>query len=355
MMSRSLCVLAVVVLPLGPGVGEAAPPQGKPLLIHLPPEALPLDVSASGFVLVGGFFSGGGMNWMPTSGAQRIGAIQAIAVSRDGKTIVGEALDSRGLENAAIWSGGTSWRTLGSFTPSAQPCDLNLSSALGTSADGRVIVGLGWNGCGLAHAFRWEESTGMVDLGSLTGQSTRANGISGDGRVVIGWEESNGPRLGAKWVERTQQMIQGPFGPVGEAYAANRDGSIIVGGRCNFNDPRATAWKWTAAGVQCFTVERPRDLPNLPYGALMLGTSDDGRVIGGAFSFGLDSESLVWFDGEVLFLKDYLRQNGIPDAFDGWINTGFVQSVTPDGRILVGYGAGPTTFQGFMVILPELD
>ena len=87
----------------------------------------------------------------------------------------------------------------------------------------------------------------------------------------------------------------------------------------------------------------------------MLGTSDDGRVIGGAFSFGLDSESLVWFDGEVLFLKDYLRQNGIPDAFDGWINTGFVQSVTPDGRILVGYGAGPTTFQGFMVILPELD
>ena len=133
---------------------------------------------------------------------------------------------------------------------------------------------------------------------------------------MIGWEESNGPRLGAKWVERAQEMIRGPFGPVGEAYAANRDGSIIVGGRCNFNDPRATAWKWTAAGVQCFTVDRPRDLPNLPYGALMLGTSEDGRVIGGAFSFGLDGESLVWFDDEVLFLKDYLRQNGMPDAFE---------------------------------------
>ena len=217
MMSRSLRVLALVVLPLGPGVGEAAPPQGTPLLIHLPPEALPLDVSASGFVSVGGFFSGGAMHWMPTSGAQRLGGLQAIAVSRDGKTIVGEALDARGLQNAAIWSGGTSWRTLGSFTPAARPCDFDLSVALGTSADGQVVVGLGWDGCALARAFRWEESTGMVNLGSLSGQSTRANGISGDGRVVIGWEESNGPRLGAKWVERTQEMIQGPFGPVGEA------------------------------------------------------------------------------------------------------------------------------------------
>ena len=45
----------------------------------------------------------------------------------------------------------------------------------------------------------------------------------------------------------------------------------------------------------------------------------------------------------------------MPDAFEGWINTGFVQSVTPDGRTLVGYGAGPTTFQGYMVVLPELD
>ena len=121
---------------------------------------------------MGGFFSGGGMNWMPTSAPRRLGGIQATAVSRDGKTIVGEALDARGLETPPSGPA-ASWRTLGSFTPAAQPCDLNLSTALGTSADGRVVVGLGWNGCGHARAFRWEESTGMVDLGSLTGQSTR--------------------------------------------------------------------------------------------------------------------------------------------------------------------------------------
>jgi hypothetical protein len=76
--------------------------------------------------------------------------------------------------------------------------------------------------------------------------------------------------------------------------------------------------------------------------------------MGGSYSFGLDSESLLWLDGQVYFLRDYLRQNGLPDAFDGWVNTGFVTDVSPDGRTLVGYGAGPRTFQGFMVLLPKL-
>ena len=343
--------------PLLLGAAEAAPPKGKPLLIPLPPEALATDVGAGGFVVAGGFFSGGALTWMPTSGVTPLGGTQAIAVSLDGKTIVGRALDARGLENAAIWAGGTDWRLLGSFTPDAQPCDRLLSGSFGTSDDGKVVVGLGWDGCSFARAFRWEESTGMVDLGStVAGRSSRANNVSGDGQVVVGWQEdATGPRLGAKWVNRTQELIRGPHGSVGEAFAANRDGSLIVGANCDFFDSvTASAWKWTAAaGVQCFPVQRKPGLLPVPYRAYMLTTSDDGRVIGGAFSFGLESESLVWFDGEVFFLKDYLRANGVPDAFEGWINTGFVNAVTPDGRTLVGFGAGPTTFQGYMVVLPE--
>jgi hypothetical protein len=84
-------------------------------------------------------------------------------------------------------------------------------------------------------------------------------------------------------------------------------------------------------------------------------TSDDGRVMVGAFSFGLDSEALLWLDGQPFFLRDYLRANGVPNAFDGWVNTGFLVGVTPDGRTLVGHGAGPRAFQGYMVVLPERD
>lgn len=181
---------AFVVLVVCLGRTDAAVPNGKPLLIELPPNVLPQDVGANGFVVVGDLYAsggdGGGFYWMPTSGVEAIGGTHGTAVSRDGKTIVGDALDERGLEHAAIWMGGEQWRLLGSIASDAQPCDRLLSAAYGTNADGRVVVGLAWNTCRIAHAFRWEETTGMVDLGSTNSKSSRANNVSGDGRVVVG-------------------------------------------------------------------------------------------------------------------------------------------------------------------------
>jgi probable HAF family extracellular repeat protein len=328
----------------------------KVFFMTLPSEVLPTDVGASAFAIAGSFVDGGALYWMPTSGTQSIAGRSAQAVSLDGKTIIGRALDARGRENAAIWAGGGNWRVLGSFTPDAEACDGLLSGAFGASDDGRVVVGLGWNGCRYAHAFRWEASTGMIDLGSTTARSSRANNVSGDGRVVVGWQEdATGFRQGAKWVNGQQEVIRGPAGMVGEAFAANRDGSLIVGAHCEpANTVTRSAWTWTAAtGVRCFPITRPPSLPNLPYNTFMLDTSNDGRVIGGAFSFGLDSEALIWLDGQGFFLTEYLRANGYPDAFRRWVNSGFVTGVSPDGRTIVGYGAGPANFQGYIVILPE--
>ncbi len=334
---------------------QAGAPEGTPLLIMLPPEALASSVGANGFVVAGTFYSGGAFHWMPTAGVTEIGALRAVAVSRDGKTIVGNDVDSNGYEHAAIWAGGRRWTPLGSVG-SARPCDLLVSGAYGANGDGTVVVGLAWDTCKYARAFRWEGKTGVVDLGSLSGESTRANGVSADGRVVVGWEEApTGLRQGAKWVDGREELIQGPSGAVGEAFAANRDGSLIVGGACELGGFPSKAWTWRPnEGVKCGTVEIPSWVPRFPYQLLMQDTSDDGRVIGGALSFGLDAEAVVWFDGEGVLLRDYVRDHGAPDAFDGWINTGFVTGVSPDGRTLVGYGAGPRTFQGYVVVLPEL-
>jgi probable HAF family extracellular repeat protein len=347
-----LLALPPFVLALA-SMGNAA--DDKILFMELPTEVLPSDVGGSAFATVGNFFNGGALYWMPTSGTQNIGGRSSNAVSRDGKTIVGRALDARGFENAAIWNDGSGWRLLGSFTPDAQPCDALLSGSFGADDDGRVVVGLGWNGCRHAHAFRWEESTGMVDLGSTTANSSRANDVSGDGRVVVGWQEdATGFRQGARWVNFRQELIFGPRGVVGEAFAANRDGSFIVGQICEpENTLVSSAWTWSAsAGVRCYPMTRPPTIPNYPYHTAMMATSDDGRVIGGAFTFGLDSEALLWLAGQGYFLSQYLRDNGYPNAFRGWVNTGFVTGVSPDGRTLVGYGAGPRSFQGYLVILP---
>ena len=329
-----------------------------PFFMALPAQVLPYDVGANGWVSVGIRYNAAGMYWMPNSGFVDIGGTAAVAVSRDGQTIVGSALDTQQHEQAAIWSGAKSWRLLGSIAADASACDRNLSASYGASEDGKVIVGLAWNGCKIARAFRWTDATGMVNLGTLNGQSTRANAVSGDGQVVVGWQEDvTGFRMAAKWVGGVEELIKGPTGGmIGEAHAANYSGSLIVGANCTPDKPTASpsAWTWTKdQGVQCFAVDAPRWLTPRPYQAIMEVTSDDGRVIGGAYSFGLDSEALVWIDGQVFFLKDYLRDNGVPDAFTGWVNTGFITGVTPDGRTLVGYGAGPTTFQGYIVVLPD--
>jgi probable HAF family extracellular repeat protein len=349
---RLLGVLAWLLTSAAPMVTA----DDRVFFMALPPEVLPTAIGSNAFAVAGGYYSGGGLYWMPTSGDRAIGVREALAISRDGTTIVGTALDTRGLANAAIWQDGQPWRLLGGITPSARPCDELLTTSYGTTANAAVVVGLAWDGCSYARAFRWEQSTGMVDLGSLSGRSTRANGISGDGTVIVGWEQdATGPRLGAKWVNLKEELIAGPNGPVGEAYAANSNGSIIVGGVCSYTFPmNAAAWMWKAgSSVQCFPVEHPRPLLTRDYRAIMTDLSDDGRVIGGSFTFGLDAESVIWLDNQPYFLEDYLASHGLPDAFQGWVNTGFITGVSPDGRTLVGYGAGPTTFQGYLVILPE--
>jgi probable HAF family extracellular repeat protein len=324
--------------------------QDEPVLIELEREALATDLGADGFTVLGSTFDGEAFYWMPSSGVVRIGGTQGVAISRDGRTIVGNSLDANGKENAAIWLGGEEWRLLGSFHPNALPCDLLLSASFGASDDGRVIVGLGWDGCRFARAFRWEESTGMVDLGStVEGRSSRANDVSGDGRVVIGWQEDAfGFRQGARWVDGRQELFTGPNGVVGEAFGVNTDGSIVTGSNCTPGEP--AGWMWRRdSGITCYPPPRVR--PGEFRQVLMQATSDDGRVVGGAHSFGLESESILWLDGEPHYLKDYLRAHGIPDAFEGWVNTGFINDVSRDGRLLAGYGAGPRTFTGFVVIL----
>jgi probable HAF family extracellular repeat protein len=340
-------LIVMPVLALAAGIRA----EDKTLLIELPPGTLPFGVNASGSVVVGGLRTGGGFYWMPTTGVIYLGGNDAVESSRDGRTIVGSGIDARKVKQAGIWQRAAEWRLLGSIASNAAPCDDLLSSSFGASADGKVIVGLAWNGCNIARAFRWEESTGMVDLGStVAGRSSRANGVSGDGKVVVGWQEhSTGPRQGARWVDGRQELFAGPDGFVGEAHGANSDGSIIVGQTCRFTSLDQSAWIWTAReGVQCAAVPRPRLGGAI---GIMFSTSEDGRVIGGAHSFGLESDAVLWIDRSPSYLKEYLKAHGVPTAFDGWVNTGFITGVSPNGRILVGYGAGPRDFQGYIVIL----
>jgi uncharacterized membrane protein len=103
------------------------------------------------------------------------------------------------------------------------------------------------------------------------------------------------------------------------------------------------------------------DRRNQLYNVYIYAVSDDGRVMGGGIQFDLaqgETESVVWFDGEPVFLRDYLRSHGYPDAFEGHNNTGQITAISPDGRVIVGHNGGllgAVNLNGFIVILPELD
>ena len=96
------------------------------------------------------------------------------------------------------------------------------------------------------------------------------------------------------------------------------------------------------------------------YNTYIRAVSDDGRVMGGDIEFNIaqgDEESVIWFDGEPVYLRDYLRDNGYPDAFKDHANTGKITAVSADGRVLVGHNGGlfgAVNRWGFIIILPEL-
>jgi len=83
------------------------------------PNIILADMSADGSVAVGLPISvsgeSSGIRWTAAGGAEDIGgAMSNIAISRDGKTIVGATREGRtGPRTAAIWQGGTSWKLLG--------------------------------------------------------------------------------------------------------------------------------------------------------------------------------------------------------------------------------------------------
>ena len=109
------------------------------------------------------------------------------------------------------------------------------SGAGGLSDDGSVVVGASSNAADQIEAFRWT-SAGMVGLGFLPGGTESiANSVSRNGTVPVGRAYAPGFQFQA--VSWNAGGVITPLGFLGgtpgdrysEAYAANLNGSVIVG------------------------------------------------------------------------------------------------------------------------------
>src|SRR5690606_23846262 len=111
------------------------------------------------------------------------GSGTAYAISNDGQVIVGES-GSRAMR----------W-TMSGGEALPNPFVSNFAWALGCDADGDTLVGIAAidpGGPGTTRAMRWTPDEGMHTLGVLdTATFSRAHAVSGDGKVVTGYSQSN--------------------------------------------------------------------------------------------------------------------------------------------------------------------
>jgi probable HAF family extracellular repeat protein len=296
-------------------------------------------VNADGSVVVG--HSGLAVRWQDGAaigmcGGSLMGLIknrgQAFAVSDDGSVVVG------GCTTAFRWTQADGVVSLGVLpVPGAESSGSRAQSA---SADGTVIVGLSFSQIdffsGVTEAFRWEVSGGcdpdapgnpcMGGLGDLPGGdfSSRAHGVSADGRVVVGEGLSEAGIEAFRW----------------------EDGVMIGLGRlpcppglCGADPPDTISSVARAVSAD---------------GAVVVGHSELLSGFGGLFPV----EALIWREDHGLeSLQDVLvKEFGLD--LGGWTLTS-AMDISDDGRTIVGEGFNPDGLpEGWVAVLPlsiEID
>ena len=173
----------------GGGLGEGVSPDGRIVVGRSQPAGSLLGHLAFRWTEAEGMLA------LPMSAGVRTPVDNASAVSNDGSVIVGEARFAYGgnrFGEAAIWSSGRV-TSLGRI-----PSDLGSSTssrANGVSADGTIVIGTNNYRVGsnrvYPRAFIWTDETGMQLLTGANGQvfyPRVATYISPDGSVIVGTE-----------------------------------------------------------------------------------------------------------------------------------------------------------------------
>ncbi len=193
---------------------------------------------------------------------------------------------STGVENVGTVAGGTA-------------CDAFQNSANDISADGRYIVGGSYTQrvCGPYRAWVYDTMTGQYEIlpvsvtqGGVPATGTRADSISADGTIVIGWDENFNDDLGfsarravvwRKVAGVWEQTLIDPYG--GELNAISADGNHIVGRysedamNLEFGTFQRFPIRWNWDGAEWVPQNLGGSTSMIPYAI----SADGGTVVGG--------------------------------------------------------------------------
>jgi probable HAF family extracellular repeat protein len=103
------------------------------------------------------------------------------------------------------------------------------SRAQAVSADGSVVVGYSQNASSQDNAFRWSAGV-LTNLGTLGGTYSIAAAVSADGSVVVGYSQNASSQNNAfRWSAGVMTNLGTLGGTYSYAQAVSADGSVVVG------------------------------------------------------------------------------------------------------------------------------
>ena len=280
--------------------------------------------------------------------------------SDNGNFISGTSYGSAGAEMSRYNQSTNQWSVVGSL---GFVVDSTMGGGFGISGDGNTVVGLSWadtaGGLAYAHGVAWNQAEGLMDLGSLfdtIGRSTRANAASYDGKIVVGWQDYNGPWKSAVWRKnpsggyfKNQYLLidstasaSNDSNQLGECSAISANG-IWIGGYgdyANNNQP----WIWSrATGVI--------NLGTLPNGSqgYVSGINSDGSIVVGWFDgalFGDPQVPFIWTSaGGIQNLNSYVHN--VLGLSTGVNQIYAASCISSNGQYIAGYGVDTSSFNYF--------
>ena len=274
--------------------------------------------------------------------------------SADGIKISGTSSGLAGPEMSVYDYAMGTWTVLGSLGFSV---DNTRSNGYAISGDGNTVVGNAWadTSGGLAYttAIAWTQAEGIMDLGTLfPARSTRANAVSANGQVVVGWQDFNGPWKSAVWRKdplggfyvNEYLLVDNAGNPadeynqLGECTAVSADGNWI-GGYGDFAT-NGNPWIWSQATGMI-------DLGTLAAGATgyVAAINQDGTMAVGRFQQGPWDPELpfIWTPtGGIQNLNTYAATTLQLDLGTNVIYS--ANCMSTDGHFIAGYGIDTVSF-----------
>lgn len=248
-----------------------------------------------------------------------------------------------------LWNPATGVENLGTL-PNGNKCDAFQNSANDISADGRYVVGGAYTQrlCGPYRAWVYDTTTGQYEIlpssvaqGGAPARATRADSISADGTIVIGYDENFDDLVG---MEVRRAVVWRKAGPVweqtiidhfgGELIAISADGQHMVGRYSpdtmsdTFGTTTRLPVRWSWDGAQWIPQNLGGDASMIPYAM----SADGGTVVGGT------GNGFIWradINGGVAEnLDTYLRSLGwsVPNVSVGSFFGIAGLGVSADGR-----------------------